>query len=90
MSNTGSGPHPSDRSVQARSSTPVLSIVSFVLSAIAVFFIPILFGGAAIVTAAVAMSKNERLGKVALVVAIVATIVGFVLGFMAANAALQG
>ena len=63
-----------------RSGAPVLSIVSFVLSAIALVFIPILFGGAAIACAAVAMNRKERLGKIALVVAIIATIAGIAIG----------
>ena len=60
--------------------TPVLPIVSFVLSAVALFFVPILFGGAAIVCAAIALSRRQRLAKPALIVAIAATVLGMVLG----------
>jgi hypothetical protein len=60
--------------------TPVLSIITFVLSAIAVLFLPIVFGIAGIVTGVFAVVRKERLGKIALVVAVVATIVGFALG----------
>lgn len=64
----------------AQSTTSVLSIISFVLSGISLFFFPIVFGVAAIVTGAVALGRKERLGKIALPVAIVATIAGMVLG----------
>ncbi len=60
----------------------VLSIVSFVLSALAVVILPIVFGVAAIICGGVAVSRKERLGKTALVVSIVATILGFALGYL--------
>jgi hypothetical protein len=90
MSDLGRGPAPATSGVARTGSTPVLPIVSFVLSGIAVFFVPILFGIAAIVTAAIALSRRERLAKAALIVAIAATILGFVLGAVVAGAALQG
>ena len=82
MSAYGQGPvAPTTSGVPARTgATPVLPIVSFVLSAIAIFFVPIVFGGAAIVLAAIALSKHQRLAKAALIVAIVATVLGMVLG----------
>lgn len=69
-----------------KSGSNLLSIISFVLAAIAVVFIPILFGGAAIITAAVGITRKERLSKIALIVAIVATIAGFVLGALVLGA----
>jgi len=92
MSGYGQDPAAPSASTVGRpraSSTPVLSIVSFVLSAIAVFFFPILFGTGAIVTAAIALSKRQRLAKIALAVAIVATIAGFALGALAVGAVLE-
>ncbi len=59
-----------------------LSIVSFVLSAIAVVILPIVFGVLAIVCGGVAVSRKERLGVPALVVSIVATLLGFALGYL--------
>lgn len=64
----------------AGTGTPVLSIITFVLSAIAILFLPIVFGIAGIVTGIVAVVRKERLGKIALIVAIVATVIGFALG----------
>lgn len=64
----------------AGTGTPVLSIITFVLSAIAILFLPIVFGLAGIVTGIVAVVRKERLGKIALIVAVVATVVGFALG----------
>lgn len=66
--------------VAAGTGTPVLSIITFVLSAIAILFLPIVFGIAGIVTGIVAVVRKERLGKIALIVAIVATVIGFALG----------
>ncbi|MCE0539368.1 hypothetical protein LWF15_28105 [Kineosporia rhizophila] len=60
----------------------VLSIVSFVLSALAVVILPIVFGVAAIICGGVAVSRKERLGKPALAVSLVATILGFALGYL--------
>ncbi|WP_221655242.1 hypothetical protein [Actinotalea ferrariae] len=67
---------------QAPSGPPTLSIIAFVLSAIAILFVPILFGGGAIACAAVAMRRNEKPAKIALIVAIACTVVGLVLGFI--------
>lgn len=80
---SGPGQSPSVRTTPGTTpatSTPVLPIVSFVLSAVAVFFLPIVFGVAAIVLAAIALARHQRLAKVALVVAILATVIGMVLG----------
>ncbi|GIG36520.1 hypothetical protein [Cellulomonas pakistanensis] len=66
--------------------TPVLSIITFVLAAIGLFFLPIVFGLAGIVTGIVAVVRKERLGKIALIVAVAATVLGFVLGAIAFNA----
>ena len=64
----------------ATSGSNTLSIVAIVLGIVAVFLLPILFGIAAIVCAAVAKSRKERLANVALAVAIIGTIAGFALG----------
>ncbi len=66
--------------------TNVLSIISFVLAAVAVLFIPILFGALALIAAVIGLVRKERLAKVAVVVAVVATILGIVLGNIVLNA----
>ncbi len=66
--------------VHASSSGRVLSVLGFVFGAIAVLFLPIVFGPAGIVCSAIAMNKGDRLGKPALIVSIVGMLVGFVLG----------
>jgi uncharacterized membrane protein len=74
--------------VQASSSGRVLSILGFVFGAIAVLFLPIVFGPAGIVCAGIAVAKGDRLGKPALAVAIGGMILGFILGavvFAASN-----
>ncbi len=80
MSSYGPGRTAPGGVTPASRSTPVLPIISFVLSAIALLFFPIVFGVAAIVLAAIALSKRQRLAKVALGVAIAATVIGMVLG----------
>jgi hypothetical protein len=76
---TTSAPTPTPTSARTSST---LSIISFVLSAIAVFIVPIIFGLAAIICGGVAVARKERLGPVALGVSVVATILGFVLGYI--------
>lgn len=56
------------------------SIIAFVFSGFALFLLPILFGPIAIVLAAIAKNKNERLAVTALTVSIVCTVLGFLLG----------
>lgn len=67
----------------ARAGAPegrTLSIVAFVLAAVAVFVIPIVLGPIAAILGGVAMSKGDPLGKWALTAGIAATIVGMALG----------
>lgn len=64
----------------------VYVILAFVLGAVAVLFLPIVLGPAAIVLAAIGMNKGDPLGRWALAFAIAATIVGFALGVVVYNA----
>ena len=57
----------------------VLTILGFVFGAIAVLFLPIIFGPAGIICSGIAMSKGDRLARWALVVSIVGMIIGFAL-----------
>jgi hypothetical protein len=58
------------------------SITSFVLAAIAVLVLPIVFGVAAIVFGAVARKRGERRGQLAFKLAVIATIVGTIFGVL--------
>ncbi|HEX2130235.1 MAG TPA: hypothetical protein VHH15_01650 [Actinophytocola sp.] len=61
----------------------VCVIISFVLAAIAVLFLPIVFGPAAIVLAIVGYALGDkRVGSWAIGIAVVATILGFLLGYL--------
>ncbi|TDC86391.1 hypothetical protein E1292_47990 [Nonomuraea deserti] len=60
----------------------MLSIIGFVCAAVAVLFIPILFGLAGIVLGIVGHTRGEPLGKWAAVAAGVGMILGFVLGIL--------
>ena len=68
------------------STARVLTIISFVCSAIALVFFPIVFGPVAIVLAAIALTKSDPLAKWALGVAIACTIGGFILGAVVISA----
>ena len=57
-----------------------LSIVAFVLAAIALIILPIVFGVAGIACGAVALKRGERLGKPSLIVAIAATALSMIGG----------
>lgn len=57
-----------------------MTIVGFVLAAIAVFFLPIVLGPAAAIFGGVGYGKGDRLGMWALVAGIAATILGMALG----------
>ena len=74
----GSGPAPAG-------SVSALVLGAFVLSAVAIFFIPILFGGAAIALAGVAVARKQPLATIALWVAIGATLLGIVFGVIVAG-----
>lgn len=67
------------------SSSNLFSILAIVFGIVAVIFLPIVFGLAGIVLAAVAISKKERLGKTAMIVAVLGTVAGFILGAVAYN-----
>ncbi|WP_220447426.1 hypothetical protein, partial [Nonomuraea deserti] len=67
---------------QPRPANQVLSIIGFVCAAVAVLFIPILFGLAGIVLGIVGHTRGEPLGKWAAVAAGVGMILGFVLGIL--------
>lgn len=61
----------------------MLSILAIVFGAVSTLFCPILLGPAAIILAAVAMSKKERLAPIGLTVGILGMVVGFALGYLA-------
>lgn len=61
------------------STARVLAIISFVCSAIALFFLPPLFGLAAIVLGIISHVKGDRLGMWAWIVGVVALIAGMAL-----------
>ncbi len=77
---TTHGRQPQTDSYQSTSTSNLFSILAIVFGAVAVLVVPIVFGVAAIILAGIALSKNERLSKIAMVVAVVGTIAGFALG----------
>jgi hypothetical protein len=66
----------------AATPSPVLSVAAFMLGAIGLLFIPILFGGAAVICAAIALSRKEKPAGIALAFSIVTTIAGLIIGFL--------
>ena len=79
---TTPGAEPQTDSSPTTSTSNLFSILAIVFGAVAVLFLPIVFGIAAIVLAAVALSKNEPLAKIGMAVAVVGTIAGFALGIL--------
>ncbi|WP_327092041.1 hypothetical protein OIE66_15830 [Nonomuraea sp. NBC_01738] len=69
---------------KARSGAQVLSIIGFVCAAIALVFIPILFGIAGIVLGVVGHTRGEPLGKWTAVTSGVTMILGMVIGYLLA------
>ena len=56
------------------------SIAAFVLAAIAVLFLPIVFGLLAVVLGAIALRRGEPHGRLALILGVAGTVAGFALG----------
>ncbi|MEV4396811.1 hypothetical protein [Nonomuraea sp. NPDC049607] len=79
-------PPPYGRPPQPRQGAQILSIIGFVSAAVAVLFIPILFGLAGIVLGIVGHTRGEPLGKWAAIAAAACMIVGMVLGALATRA----
>lgn len=69
-----------------RQGAQVLSIIGFVCAAVAVLFIPILFGLAGIVLGIVGHTRGEPLGRWSAIAAGVCMVVGMVLGALASRA----
>ena len=65
---------------QPQSNGNGFSIAGIVLGAVALLFVPPLFGILGIVFAGIGLNKKERLAKVALIVSIVGLVLGMVLG----------
>ena len=64
----------------------VCNILAIVFGAIAILFLPILFGIAGIILAIVGFSLGDRsLGRWAIPVAVVGTALGFFLGYLAVS-----
>ena len=64
----------------------VFVILAFVFGAVAILFLPIVFGPAAIILGVIGLRKGDPLGRWAVGFAVAATILGFVLGALVYNA----
>jgi uncharacterized membrane protein len=71
----------------SNSSSSTFSIIAIVLGGLALLFLPIFLGPAAIVLAVIAKSKQEKLAPVALAVSILGTVIGVILGVIVGIAA---
>lgn len=67
-----------------------MSIAAFVLAAIALFVLPPFFGAAAIVMAAFAIRRGERLGRASLITSILCLAGGVTLGVLTYTASIPG
>src|SRR5712692_3231072 len=79
---TATGPGTNTGSVAEAKSGHTLAILGFVFGGVAVLLLPILFGPAGIVCAAISTKRGDSLGKRALGVAIGGTVLGLVLGIL--------
>jgi uncharacterized membrane protein len=68
------------------STARTLTVIAFVMAAIAVFFLPPLFGIAGVVCASIAMVKGDALGKWALTASIGGLVIGMMLGYLLLHA----
>ena len=68
------------------STSRTLVTLAFVFAAVAVFFIPIVFGPAGIICASIAMTKRDPLGKWALAASIAGLVIGIVLSYIVLHA----
>jgi len=57
----------------------IYTVLAFVFGAVAILFLPIVFGPAAIILGYLGMRKGDPLGRYALGFAVLATILGFLL-----------
>jgi hypothetical protein len=74
--------YPSGYNAPQQNTSNLFSILAIVFGIVAVLFLPIVFGLAAIVLGIIARSKGERLSTIGLVVAILGTLAGFVIGYL--------
>jgi hypothetical protein len=71
---------------RANTGARVCNILAIVFGAIAVLFLPIIFGIAGIILAIIGFSLGDRtLGRWAIPVAVVGTALGFFLGYLAVS-----
>ncbi|MFI7694836.1 hypothetical protein ACIBQ6_37630 [Nonomuraea sp. NPDC049655] len=82
----GRRPQPPPYTRPQRQGAQVLSIIGFVSAAVAILFIPILFGLAGIVLGIVGHTRGESLGRWAAIAAAACMVVGMVLGALATRA----
>jgi len=61
------------------------SIMSMILGGIAFLLLPPILGGAGVILAIIAKTKNEKLWAIGLTVSIVGAVVGFILGMAVAG-----
>ena len=78
-------PPPPAPARRPRVSDQVLSIIGFVCAAIALLFIPILFGIIGIVLGIVGHTRGEALGKWAAIASAVTMVGGMILGIIVVN-----
>jgi hypothetical protein len=74
------GPNPYAQTQQ--SAGQGFSITAFVLAAIAVFFVPVVFGLGAIIFASVARRRGEQHAQLAMRLAVAGTLLGFFFGYL--------
>ena len=68
-----------------KSQRDTYSIAAMILGGVALLFFPPFVGGAGVICAIIAKTKNEKLWAIGLTVSIVGAVVGFILGMAVAG-----
>lgn len=70
-----------DRPAGASSAGRGFSIAAFIMGAVSIIFLPIVFGPAGIALGLVGNAKGDPLGKTAAIASAVAMVIGFAVGY---------
>ncbi len=66
--------------MESKTESKTFSTLGIVFGAVALFFLPIVFGPAGIILSVIGKTKGEKLANIALTVAILGTLVGMFIG----------
>lgn len=86
---TAPAPPPVVATPAAESPGNGLAIAAIVMGALALLFLPIILGPAAIICGGIAMRRGQPLGRVGLMVGVIGMVAGFILGAIVVGSTLR-